>query len=875
MSQQERAEGRSSDSLGWMMAALAALTAVWWATGAIGLSSPALRHTGGALFWLLALAAVLSAARGGAIGFGRGIWWAVAPAVVGCILLTSWGDPMVAAAAGAIVPAVVAAVCPASAAVMRPLAFGFVGLAAYHAAYQWVPLFASAMDACAAAQSRLLGAITGRPIDLGPTFSGFEPLATVVCLAIAAVRVASGPKLRTILWTALGIAVAHFLFLYVMAHADRLIDLLPPRVEPPENEINFIGQWTWGNALHALLPWNLPALAVVLQALAAAAILAGTSRRTESNASPPAESSTRAGQFDELFRFGPAVLATIVLLAAMLGSRAASLAEKKVLAYESGYLHWSRPEPARRDPPVRSYGMLSTLVEMLGGKFARSPSLGDEELKSCDLLLVIHPDRPWEADTLDRIEQFVRQGGGLLVAAEPMIVEGERRSSYNELLDRFGIEVRRAVAIPAVDGWEHSLRPLAQPAAAVPPGRGNRFGMTVAAPIRTAGSAHCVLSGRYGAAVPGSEAAATGQGEYAAGNRLGDLCLAAECRFGRGRVIVLGDAAALTNDGLPGAWEFVSRLLARAAAPEQSDQHAPWRQALALAALAVLVALLIVRPEAVAMGSAAAAIAVFSIVLSLMMRFGSAGVPEGAAVRPPALAYIDLGHANAVSDAPGQPFSITQFQRALMTAGMLPLWLDRITPERLEKAQLLVSPAPQRGFSSDEIAAIEAFVSGGGIFVCTIGAEEVRPVLPTLEQWGFHITPTPQPPGRAPAEPWPLSAFRQVYRDDRPNDYVQFYAGWPIDLGQGAEPLVLWVGPQGEERPVIGQRAIGRGLMIVVADTYFIADDNMRPDAQQTVSNDAFWRWLVGLTGRKPADSIPAEPVESRVPIEPEDVKRP
>lgn len=875
MSQQERAEGRSSDFLGWMLAAVAALAAVWWATGAIGLSSPALRHAGSALFWLLALVSAFSAARGTAAGRTSAVWWSMAPAVVGCILLTSWGDPMVAAAAGAIVPAVIAAVCPAAAAVMRPLAFGFAGLAVYHAAYQWIPFFATAVEIGAGVQNRVLGAMVGRSIDLGPTFSGFEPLVTVVCLAAAAMRVATGLRLRTIVWTAFGIAAAHVVFLYVMAHADRLIDLLPPTAEPPENEINFIGQWTWANALHAILPWNLPALAVVLQGLTATAILAGALRRTESSGPSASTAGARAGQFDELFRFGPAALAAMALLAAMLGSRTASLAEKKVLAYESGYLHWSKPEPARRDPPARSYGMLPTLVEMLGGKFARSPSLDDEDLKSCDLLVIIHPDRPWDADALDRIEQFVRQGGGLLVAAEPMIVEGERRSSFNELLDRFGIEVCRAVAVPAADGWEHSLRALAQPAAAVPPGRGNRFGLVAPAPLRTVWPAHGVLSGRYGVTVPGSEAAATGRGEYTTGNRLGDLCLAAERRFGRGQVIVLGDAAALTNDVLPSSWEFVSRLLARAAAPEQNDLHAPWRQALALAALGLMVALLIARPEAVAVGSAAAVIAVAGILLSLMMRFGSAATPDGAATSPPALAYIDLGHANAVTDAPGRPFSITQFQRTVMTAGMLPLWLDRITPERLEKAQLLVSPGPQRGFSSDEVAAIEAFVSGGGIFVCTIGAEEVRPVLPTLEQWGFHITPTPQPPGRAPAEPWPLSAFRQVYRDDRPNDYVQFYAGWPIDLGQETSPLVLWVGPQGEERPVIAQRAIGRGLMILVADTYFIADDNMRPDAQGTVGNDAFWRWLVGLTGRKPIDQPPAEPVEGRVPIEPEDGKVP
>lgn len=877
MSQSDHAEGRGSDAGTWVFAALASLAAVWWATGAIGLSTPALRHAGGAALWLAAM--ILAAAARGAPGkSGGGFWWAVAPAVLGCILLTGWGDPMIAAAAGAIVPAVIAAVCPAGAAVLRPLAFGLLALAVYHAGCQSVPFFASAVEACAAVQSRALASLVGRPVDLGPTFSGFEPLVTVISLAVVAVRSASKRgRIRTALLAAVCVAAAQAAFLLVMAYADVLIAYLPPRTAPPETEINYIGQSTWGNALHSLLPWNLPALAVVLHGAAAAVILAVVRAASEQQPADAASvpSAGRAGQFDELFRFGPAVLAVVALLAVMLGSRAASLADKKVAAYEFGYLHWSKPVPARRDPPSRSYGMLGTLVEMLGGKFVRTELHADEDLKSCDVLLVIHPDRPWKDETLDQIEQFVRRGGGLVVAAEPMVVEGERRSSFNPLLERFGLEVDRAATVPAADGWEHALRAMAEPASAVPPGRGNRFGLIAPAPIRASWPAHCVLSGRYGWTVPGSEAAARGRGEYAAGRRLGDFCLAAERRFGQGRVIVLGDAAALTNDALPASWEFVSRLLARAAAAEQSDHHAPWRQGVALAALTLAVVLLAARAEAVAIGSAGAALAVAGVVLSLLVRYGSAAVPDGNGASPPALAYIDVAHANAVSDAPGGRFSMTQFHRALMTAGMLPLWLDRITPERLEKAQLLVSPGPQRGFSSDEIAAIEAFVSAGGIFVCTIGAEEVRPVLPTLEQWGFHITPSPQPPGRAPAEPWPLSAFRQIYRDERPNDYVQFYAGWPLDLGQGADPLVLWVGPQGEERPVVGQRALGRGMMIVVADTYFTADDNMRPNERGVVENDAFWRWLVGLTGRKSADDAPAEPVESGAPIEPEGGKAP
>ena len=79
-----------------------------------------------------------------------------------------------------------------------------------------------------------------------------------------------------------------------------------------------------------------------------------------------------------------------------------------------------------------------------------------------------------------------------------------------------------------------------------------------------------------------------------------------------------------------------------------------------------------------------------------------------------------------------------------------------LTEERLERAGLLISIAPAKGFSPAERGAIKNFLSGGGTFVCMVGAEEARPSAPLLADLKFAVPPSPVPPGEDLREPAPL-----------------------------------------------------------------------------------------------------------------------
>ena len=83
--------------------------------------------------------------------------------------------------------------------------------------------------------------------------------------------------------------------------------------------------------------------------------------------------------------------------------------------------------------------MLRLFVESLGGNFATSADLSD--LDGTDLLILFHPDRPWPKAARDQLDQFVRDGGSLLVVADPEIRDGNSLSSFNDVLESTAMRV--------------------------------------------------------------------------------------------------------------------------------------------------------------------------------------------------------------------------------------------------------------------------------------------------------------------------------------------------------------------------------------------------------------------------------------------------
>ncbi len=368
----------------------------------------------------------------------------------------------------------------------------------------------------------------------------------------------------------------------------------------------------------------------------------------------------------------------------------------------------------------------------------------------------------------------------------------------------------------------------------------------------------------------------TGGASYGAGQLLGDLVLAAEQPLGEGRVFVLGDTRPLHNEMLATSYPFVGRLLAYLAGGASSPQ-AIWRQFFTLAALGAMLGLLAVRPAAWQLMLTPAVMAVSLTCCAAVDGWSGRVLPDGRPAESEGaagaarnagrnnVAYIDASHLESYGGDSGDltiPHGIAGLVRVLMRQGYLPLLASDLSPERLARCGLLISIAPAREFSRAERAAIQQFVHAGGTFACLAGAEDVRASKRLLADFHFKVPPSPVPPDESAHEPEPLRNFQQLFDDSAGKQYVEFYAGWPVEgAAAGFEKWVVWSDGK-NERTVVARRAEGAGAIVVIADTHFADNENLETIRRTLPDNIRFWRWLLG--NAMPGQKMPGQNISEQ-----------
>lgn len=489
------------------------------------------------------------------------------------------------------------------------------------------------------------------------------------------------------------------------------------------------------------------------------------------------------------------------------------------------------------------------------------------DLADADILLLIHPNRPWSAEQLDRVWDFVRQGGSLLVAAEPGMYTGDWRSSFNEVLQPTRIEVRSDTAISQIGQWEQSFHTLAHPATTGVDGDRNQFGQMMGSSLSVRWPASPILVGRWGFGDPGSDAVHTGAYSHDPGEKLGDLILAAEDRLGRGKVVVLGDTACISNQMIGRSYPFIGRMLAYLAG-RCSNPQAGWRQTLGLLACLALVGLCFGRTDCEQLATVAVVMALSLWGTRALGHQSTRVLPDGRAASPNNVAYIDASHVEAYCDEPWGRDGIDGLFLTLMRNGYLPLMASDLGADRLEKSAVLISIAPARPFSTSQRRTVREFVEAGGIFIWTVGAEHAEPSQPLLGDFGFGVSPAHLRAGKNLAESEPAGCVRPVYLDlpDRQAS-VMLFAGWPIRY-PAEDARALAYGD--DDLPLVAIGYFGEGAVILIGDSCFAMNKNLeRVDGELLFGlhdNPDFWRWMVGYLTDRP-EWIPPE---REPPVQPE-----
>lgn len=806
-----------------VVAVVFACAGAWLAAGSAGLLAYSLRRS-------LSLSCLLASGLVVRSWSGNRLWRGVIGLVLAVWVLMAAPQGVINALAAALVLAFLAWACsPDHRRIFQFSAVAVVVFVVYRAVVTSVPWAWQAADGLSRRMGQVAGFVTGLPMNVGPTLAGFDLVVLTSALWIGCLIQSPSPRWARGLWGLAGLYAGHLGYLIVLAYVPDLLAAIPSPVGQAPRP--------WLALLHKGVPWNLPALACLIHMA-----VIGTMLRW-SSLTPPVQKGERRARMWWVAVLGGAALLPMV---AFVHPGRPSLEGKKIVFSEKGFLNWLKPRHGQYGRLSSGmYGMLPDFVASLGGSAFISPTLSGQDLQGASAVVVIFPDDPWEPGQRERIWDFVRRGGTLLVMGEHTTMDPNGTSRFNEILEPTDLHVAFDSATFAVGGWLQSYEPILHPTTAGLADDRNQFGVVIGASMQARWPARPILIGKWGWSDwgdQGSSRAMMGDGRYNAGERLGDLVLAAEQSLGKGRVIAFGDTSGLTNGINTGSYEFTSRLFAYLAGT--SDIALPgWRQCLALViAAAWVVALLRGRDSRAVI----LPVLVFAASWTASVRATSRAwevLPARRNTPPVRVAYIDSSHLEAYSGESWRPDGMGGLALTLMRDDYLTLDLPEVSRERLAGADLLVVVAPSQAYSKQELAVIREFVNQGGSLVVTVGYDQVGASRSLLDAFAFYI-------GEDPAynrEPPALGHFKAPYlRSESRIVYVRFHAAWPIGCTDPAAQVMAY---GSENRPVMILRRVGSGKVVVVGDTGFAMSKNLEYEDGSPFEglreNADFWRWFI------------------------------
>ncbi len=641
--------------------------------------------------------------------------------------------------------------------------------------------------------SGLAGELCGKPLALGPTFSGVG----MVVLALAAIAVTlavcplSAKAIRRAAVAATAVLALHYFYLCTCA--------LGPAVP---------------SIADRLYPLHLP----MLLTLGLAALLGVYVR----GCSPRDAVRDFAGASLRIVTLAVAAACAVGLLTNL--PPAAPPPPRTVALYKEGFVNWLSPTHERYGRySTGMFGNLPKLVGCMGWQSVQVPTIDRESLAGKDVLVIINQDKPLPRESLAAIDAFVEQGGGLLVMGDHTFWKTERRILPNEPLERSHIRLRFDSADFFIGGWLHSYRYWPHAITAGLHDQMNEAGTVVGASLAIGGPAVPLVVGRYGYSDPGVETAADhgylGNLDYDPGEPLGDVVLVAAENVGRGRMVVAGDTSGFTNGIMDHTWPFVQRVFwwlgndGRAALPW-------WREApgLALAALVAFLVLLFggTRPAVIA----GAALACFTAAWLSGAALRTVGVPPPLTGK---VAIVDESHGGMYSPEGWHNDAVDGVYLHLMRDGYFPAALSRFDSDAIEAGELFVTIAPTTRYRASEVRTLRKFMERGGTVLLAVGWEDRAAALPLLEMAELEIAPRPL--GRTTGSGAPLAEEPMIYE------------AWPV---LGGEPLLT---ARGE--PVVARKAIGKGRIIVIGDSRFLTNKNLEVKDGGILRNVHFLTWLL------------------------------
>ncbi|MDY6986140.1 MAG: Gldg family protein [Candidatus Thermoplasmatota archaeon] len=528
----------------------------------------------------------------------------------------------------------------------------------------------------------------------------------------------------------------------------------------------------------------------------------------------------------------------------------------KVVFYEKncvmGFDLPTYPEGALEPYNGLSIGAMALFLEKLGYGIEHFTQETEETLQDlladASVLVLINPENPYPADEIGWIEEFVRNGGGLLVFGEHtnMFVDDAAFQSghhpLNDVLSFTGIRVN-----PDTADWPHGYwgRPLEILPSPVTVGLDEDYLWisSVGASLDLNGSAKPLIVAKYGFSddpdpfSPGH----LGNREYELHERLGDVVLAASDEYGDGKVLVFGDTSYVFNDAVPSKWRLISNSFNYLTGTEIKSIGTIGATLLVLSVLIFIFLIFI---------SGSGDRTDFHILISLFLIVSMIAPPMFAStdtdIKGQEIAWIDYTHMNKFNLAPSEDDGLEGFCINLMRNEYLPLIMDE--QSLLEKGKILVIIAPAMRYSGKEAEMVERWVKNGGVLVLSAGAGERDNVKTILDVFGADIGDLPLGP-----VPWIMETHgRMEVSQENLTKYwnkPKFMEAYPVYCS-GEYKSYASLNYEGERYDLIVGKKYGDGAFILIGDPRFLHSQNLEKELNPQSPEPQYllqWAGNIGL----------------------------
>lgn len=212
---------------------------------------------------------------------------------------------------------------------------------------------------------------------------------------------------------------------------------------------------------------------------------------------------------------------------------------------------------------VGMFGGLPRYLARKGYDCRVEKELSETALDGASVIVVFNPMRMPTEEEKHRVHDFVRDGGNLLAVGDHTGMEAVR-FPINALLEPSGTELRFDSALPFKDLWGGRYERWKN--SFLYDVRDGEVQMVVGASLRTGAFSKPLVTATEGYSDPGDADNVMdgylGNMRFNRGERIGDLVLAAEERYGSGKFVVFGDTTPFQNTVLAYSHPMIDRLFA-------------------------------------------------------------------------------------------------------------------------------------------------------------------------------------------------------------------------------------------------------------------------------------------------------------------------